>query len=171
MMGTLIIFISFRHMSMVPVARFRTEVYTRSNSNPSSFNSCPEDLASAFPFSVRPTSVHPVNRFSRFHRLSPCLNNTNLYIISSFFPMIIGVSPLLVFSINAFCFFLSVPQQRPCVQIISRFLAAKHSLPDVPDCTSHLEYVSTIVHYLNTTGWFSEYPFQMFLRVTTQVPC
>jgi bisphosphoglycerate-dependent phosphoglycerate mutase family 1 len=62
------------------VDRFRTEVYTRSNSNPSSFNSCPEDLASAFPLSVRPTSVHPVNRFSRFHRLSPCLSKTSLIV-------------------------------------------------------------------------------------------
>ena len=138
MMGTLIIFISFRHMSMVPVARFRTEVYTRSNSNPSSFNSCPEDLASAFPLSVRPTSVHPVNRFSKFHLLSPWRSRTSLTVFIN-----------LTFNL----FNLTSQSQA--------FL----------DCTSHLEYVATTVHYLNTTEWFSVFPFQMFLWVTTQGPC
>jgi hypothetical protein len=39
------------------------------------------DFASCLPKSERPTSIHPVNLFSRFHVLWPCLTRTNLIII------------------------------------------------------------------------------------------
>src|SRR5207247_7825597 len=36
-------------------------------------------LASSTPLGLRSTSVHPVNRFSLFHVLSPCRNNTIVF--------------------------------------------------------------------------------------------
>ena len=43
-------------------------------------NSSPLSLASCSPFVVRPTSVHPVNLFSKFHLLSPCRSKISFII-------------------------------------------------------------------------------------------
>ena len=66
------------------MARFNTDVYATSNVKPSCFSSRPAARASSMPFSLRSTSVHPVNRFSLFHALSPCLSNTTRFMFVSF---------------------------------------------------------------------------------------
>src|SRR5512139_1756282 len=61
------------------MARFSTEVYAMSKTYPSRLSSSPAAWASRRPFSVRSTSVQPVNRLSRFHWLSPWRSSTSLY--------------------------------------------------------------------------------------------
>src|SRR5438128_11410615 len=63
------------------MARLRTDVYATSKEKPSA--SCrPAARASSMPVGLRSTSVHPVNRFSLFHVLSPWRNNTSVFTLS-----------------------------------------------------------------------------------------
>ena len=76
--------ISSRAIQSVRIARFSTEVYARSNVNPSAFSSSAAVFASCLPLSLRSTSTHPVNRFSRFQSLSPCRSSTTRCIEAPF---------------------------------------------------------------------------------------
>jgi len=49
-----------------------------SGCRPASMSFFPAASASRIPLSVRGTSVQPVKRFSRFHRLSPCLSRMSV---------------------------------------------------------------------------------------------
>mmetsp|Transcript_98127 Transcript_98127/g.194300 ORF Transcript_98127/g.194300 Transcript_98127/m.194300 type:complete len:263 (-) Transcript_98127:51-839(-) len=62
----------------VLIARFCSDVKASSTVMLASRMSLPALAASAAPFSVTSTSTQPVNRFSRFHCDSPCLNNTSV---------------------------------------------------------------------------------------------
>src|ERR1041385_2357010 len=71
--------ISSKASQSVLIARFSTEVKATSNMYASRRRMRPASRASITPFSLSPTSVHPVNRFSLFQVLSPCLNNTSFF--------------------------------------------------------------------------------------------
>jgi len=58
-------------------ARRSTDVKAMSKSNPSRLSNWPAARASAIPCSVRPTSVHPEKRFSRFQVDSPWRRRTS----------------------------------------------------------------------------------------------
>ena len=63
--------ISSSAIQSVLIARFNTDVKAMSNWNPSFASSSPAVRASRSPFSVSPTSVQPVKRFSWFQTDSP----------------------------------------------------------------------------------------------------
>ena len=65
-------------MFQVSTARLKTDVNAAVGRKPSRLKILPAFSASAIPASDKPTSVQPVNRFSRFHSLWPCLKSISL---------------------------------------------------------------------------------------------
>src|SRR5690606_10024107 len=72
-----------RAIQPVRMARVRTDVNDTSKVKPPSSSRRPAVRASSSPRSLRSTSVHPVNRFSRFHVDSPWRSNTSVYMVFS----------------------------------------------------------------------------------------
>lgn len=60
---------------------FNTEENPTSKLYPSFLSISPAFLASSAPFSDKSISDQPVNLFSLFHMLSPCLNKTIFFIL------------------------------------------------------------------------------------------